>query len=314
MAELEKIVRVIKKFDPSAPHATLLVLDATVGPERPEPGRAVPEGGRRHRPRDDQARRHGARRHPGGAGGEVRPAGAFHRRRRRASRTWSRSRRGISPAPSPGWRMAERTLRRNCRQPRISSPSFLQEHARRRPHDRDRARPSPSASPPAQARARTRAAGAVLPRQRLCGPVRLRRTTSASSWRPGSSSSRRSWRSRISYALVRKLPIMPLVSGVVVVVFGGLTLSLQDEVFIKLKPTIVNTLFGLDAARRPLFPQAPAADRARQRVRAHRGGLAQAHLALGAVLLRAGRPQRDRLAHADHGFLGQLQGASASCR
>ena len=49
----------------------------------------------------------------------------------------------------------------------------------------------------------------------------------------------------IHYALVRKLPIMPLISGVVVVVFGGLTLVLQDELFIKLKPTIVNTLFGL---------------------------------------------------------------------
>jgi fused signal recognition particle receptor len=31
MAELEKVVRVIKKVDPSAPHAVLLVLDATVG-------------------------------------------------------------------------------------------------------------------------------------------------------------------------------------------------------------------------------------------------------------------------------------------
>src|ERR687894_1348877 len=49
----------------------------------------------------------------------------------------------------------------------------------------------------------------------------------------------------IHYALVRKLPIMPLVSGAVVVVFGGLTLLLQDELFIKLKPTIVNSLFGL---------------------------------------------------------------------
>ena len=49
----------------------------------------------------------------------------------------------------------------------------------------------------------------------------------------------------ISYALLRKLPIMPLVSGVVVVVFGGLTLALQNEMFIKLKPTIVNTMFGL---------------------------------------------------------------------
>jgi fused signal recognition particle receptor len=31
MAELEKIIRVIRKVDPDAPHATLLVLDATVG-------------------------------------------------------------------------------------------------------------------------------------------------------------------------------------------------------------------------------------------------------------------------------------------
>jgi len=49
----------------------------------------------------------------------------------------------------------------------------------------------------------------------------------------------------IHYALVRKLPIMPLVSGVVVVAFGGLTLALDSETFIKLKPTIVNTLFGV---------------------------------------------------------------------
>ena len=49
----------------------------------------------------------------------------------------------------------------------------------------------------------------------------------------------------IHFVLVRRLPIMPLVSGVVVLVFGGLTLALQDELFIKLKPTIVNTLFGV---------------------------------------------------------------------
>lgn len=49
----------------------------------------------------------------------------------------------------------------------------------------------------------------------------------------------------IHYALMRRLPIMPLVSGVVVVVFGGLTLLLQDKTFIMMKPTIVNTLFGM---------------------------------------------------------------------
>ncbi|GLS44899.1 putative intracellular septation protein A [Methylobacterium brachythecii] len=49
----------------------------------------------------------------------------------------------------------------------------------------------------------------------------------------------------VHYALIRRLPIMPLVSGVVVVVFGGLTLALQDKTFIMMKPTIVNSLFGL---------------------------------------------------------------------
>jgi intracellular septation protein len=48
----------------------------------------------------------------------------------------------------------------------------------------------------------------------------------------------------VSWMLTRTLPMMPLVSGVVVFVFGGLTLWLQDDVFIKMKPTIINTLFG----------------------------------------------------------------------
>ncbi|MBA5778601.1 septation protein A [Stappia sp. F7233] len=48
----------------------------------------------------------------------------------------------------------------------------------------------------------------------------------------------------VSYVLTRRLPIMPVVSGVVVLVFGALTLLLHDELFIKLKPTIVNLLFG----------------------------------------------------------------------
>ncbi|MFN3764584.1 MAG: septation protein A [Aliihoeflea sp.] len=48
----------------------------------------------------------------------------------------------------------------------------------------------------------------------------------------------------VSWALTRTLPMMPLVSGVVVLVFGALTLYLQDEIFIKMKPTIVNGLFA----------------------------------------------------------------------
>ncbi|MEM7530097.1 MAG: septation protein A [Pseudomonadota bacterium] len=49
----------------------------------------------------------------------------------------------------------------------------------------------------------------------------------------------------ISWWLTRALPRMAVVTAVVVVVFGGLTLWLQDETFIKMKPTIVNGLFAL---------------------------------------------------------------------
>ncbi|HVY21447.1 MAG TPA: septation protein A [Bauldia sp.] len=48
----------------------------------------------------------------------------------------------------------------------------------------------------------------------------------------------------ISYALTRRLPLMPFVTAIVVVVFGGLTLWLHDERFIKIKPTIIYCLFG----------------------------------------------------------------------
>ncbi len=47
-----------------------------------------------------------------------------------------------------------------------------------------------------------------------------------------------------SYVLTRHLPIMPVVTAVVVVVFGGLTLILHNDTFIKIKPTIIYVLFG----------------------------------------------------------------------
>ena len=47
-----------------------------------------------------------------------------------------------------------------------------------------------------------------------------------------------------SWVMMGRVPTMPLVSGVFIVVFGGLTLWLHDELFIKMKPTIVNGLFA----------------------------------------------------------------------
>ena len=48
----------------------------------------------------------------------------------------------------------------------------------------------------------------------------------------------------VSYSLTHSVPMMALLSTVVVIVFGGLTLILHDAMFIKLKPTIIYTLFG----------------------------------------------------------------------
>jgi intracellular septation protein len=48
----------------------------------------------------------------------------------------------------------------------------------------------------------------------------------------------------ISYVLTRQLPIMPLVTAIIVLVFGGLTLILHNDTFIKIKPTIIYALFG----------------------------------------------------------------------
>ena len=48
----------------------------------------------------------------------------------------------------------------------------------------------------------------------------------------------------ISWVKTRALPAMPMVTLVVVTLFGALTLWLQDDTFIKMKPTIVNAIFG----------------------------------------------------------------------
>ena len=49
----------------------------------------------------------------------------------------------------------------------------------------------------------------------------------------------------LAWVLERRVPLVPLLTAAIVVVFGGLTLWLQDETFIKMKPTIVQALFAL---------------------------------------------------------------------
>ena len=43
----------------------------------------------------------------------------------------------------------------------------------------------------------------------------------------------------------KKIPLMPLVSGILITFFGGLTIYFDDPIFIYLKPTIINIMFAL---------------------------------------------------------------------
>jgi intracellular septation protein len=62
----------------------------------------------------------------------------------------------------------------------------------------------------------------------------------------------------VSYALTRHIAVMPVVTAIVVLIFGGLTLVFHNDTFIKLKPTIIYALFaaalfGGLAFRKPLL-------------------------------------------------------------
>ena len=49
----------------------------------------------------------------------------------------------------------------------------------------------------------------------------------------------------ISYVLERKIPIMATMGAGIVLIFGGLTIYFNDEIFIKMKPTIINAVFAI---------------------------------------------------------------------
>jgi intracellular septation protein len=49
----------------------------------------------------------------------------------------------------------------------------------------------------------------------------------------------------VSYAMLKRIPVMPLVTAVIVLIFGSLTLIFHDETLIKIKPTALYVLFGV---------------------------------------------------------------------
>ena len=205
MEELAKIVRVIRKLDPEAPHSCLLVLDATTG----QNAHAQVETFKAMSPVDalvrDQARRQRQGRRAGGAGREVQAAGRGHRCRRRHRRSQAVRGAGLRARIDGIAGMSEKTRRQGGMRKLYATALEL-------------------------------------------GPLVLFFVANGRwgiYWGTGIFIVATAIALPCYRWLEKRWPVMPLVGGFFVLVFGGLTIWLQDDTFIKLKPTIVNCLFGV---------------------------------------------------------------------
>ena len=61
-----------------------------------------------------------------------------------------------------------------------------------------------------------------------------------------------------SYIIEKKIPVMPTVGAAIILIFGGLTIYFDNEIFFKMKPTIINIIFacilyGGEVFKKPLL-------------------------------------------------------------
>ena len=59
------------------------------------------------------------------------------------------------------------------------------------------------------------------------------------------------------YLMERKIPMVPLTSGILITLFGGLTLYFDNKIFFYMKPTIINILFAAILFFGKFFTQRP---------------------------------------------------------
>ena len=55
----------------------------------------------------------------------------------------------------------------------------------------------------------------------------------------------------------KKIPMVPLIGGILITLFGGLTIYFNNPIFIYMKPTIINILFGLSLMLGKYFTKEP---------------------------------------------------------
>ena len=61
----------------------------------------------------------------------------------------------------------------------------------------------------------------------------------------------------VVWILEKKIPMVPLLGGILITFFGGLTLYFNDPIFIYIKPTIINIIFGLSLLLGKFFTDEP---------------------------------------------------------
>ena len=61
----------------------------------------------------------------------------------------------------------------------------------------------------------------------------------------------------VVWFLEKKIPMVPLIGGILITLFGGLTIYFDNPIFIYVKPTIINILFGLTLLFGKYFTQEP---------------------------------------------------------
>ena len=61
----------------------------------------------------------------------------------------------------------------------------------------------------------------------------------------------------VAWLIEKKIPMVPLISGILITLFGGLTIYFDNAVFLYIKPTIINVLFGLTLLFGKFFTDEP---------------------------------------------------------
>ena len=61
----------------------------------------------------------------------------------------------------------------------------------------------------------------------------------------------------VAWLIEKKIPMVPLISGILITLFGGLTIYFDNAIFLYIKPTIINILFGLALLLGKFFTDEP---------------------------------------------------------